>query len=144
MRNITYCVLAVILLTACKNEAPISEYLAIATAEKTYNDKPSKEHATALLDEIGKVIKENKADKTKVLALSTQGLEIAIKPQMNIVCMKMRDADTVFSRLSDLGWKASVTRAQKCLRIVVMPHVTKDVVDEFIPDLEKVCKDLKE
>ena len=72
------------------------------------------------------------------------GLEIAIKPQMNIVCMKMKDADSVFSGLSDIGWKASVTRSPKCLRIVVMPHVTKMVVDEFVPDLEKVCKDLKE
>lgn len=68
------------------------------------------------------------------------GLEIAIPPRMNIVCMKMKDAESVFSGLSDLGWKASVTREPKCLRIVVMPHVTKEVVDEFIPDLKKVCK----
>lgn len=72
------------------------------------------------------------------------GLEIALKPPMNIVCIRMKDPDSVFSGLSKLGWKASVTREPKCLRIVVMPHVTKEVVDEFVPDLEKVCKDLKE
>jgi tyrosine decarboxylase/aspartate 1-decarboxylase len=72
------------------------------------------------------------------------GLEIAIEPKMNIVCMNMRDAESVFSGLSELGWKASVTREPKCLRIVVMPHVTKEVVDDLIPDLEKVCKERKE
>ncbi len=72
------------------------------------------------------------------------GLEIALEPVMNIVCIKMNDPDSVFSELSKLGWKASVTQEPKCLRIVVMPHVTKEVVDELIPDLEKVCKDLRE
>jgi tyrosine decarboxylase/aspartate 1-decarboxylase len=72
------------------------------------------------------------------------GLEVALKPVMNIVCIKMKDPDSVFSELSKLGWKASVTREPKCLRIVVMPHVTKEVVDELIPELEKVCKELKE
>jgi tyrosine decarboxylase/aspartate 1-decarboxylase len=85
-------------------------------------------------------------DTTKYIVKMVEeiGLAIALKPQMNIVCMKMKDADSVFSGLSDMGWKASVTRSPKCLRVVVMPHVTKGVVDEFIPDLEKVCKDLKE
>lgn len=72
------------------------------------------------------------------------GLEIAMEPQLNIVCIKMMDAESVFLGLSKLGWKASVTRSPKCLRIVVMPHVTKKVVGEFIPDLEKVCRELKE
>ncbi|MEE9151505.1 MAG: tyrosine decarboxylase MfnA [Thermoplasmata archaeon] len=72
------------------------------------------------------------------------GLEIAIEPVMNIVCMRMNEPEKVLAHLDELGWKASVTRYPKCLRIVVMPHVTKDVVDEFIPDLERVCRDLKE
>jgi tyrosine decarboxylase/aspartate 1-decarboxylase len=79
-----------------------------------------------------------------VKMVEEMGLEIALKPPMNIVCIRMKDADSVFSGLSKMGWKASVTREPQCLRIVVMPHVTKEVVDEFVPDLKKVCKDLKE
>lgn len=72
------------------------------------------------------------------------GLDIAIEPVMNIVCIRMKEPEKVFAELDKLGWKASVTRYPKCLRIVVMPHVTKKVVDEFAPDLEKVCKIVNE
>jgi tyrosine decarboxylase/aspartate 1-decarboxylase len=72
------------------------------------------------------------------------GLEIAIEPIMNIVCIKMNEPEKVNDELNKLHWKPSLTRHPKCLRIVVMPHVTKKVVDEFIPDLEKICRKLKE
>jgi tyrosine decarboxylase/aspartate 1-decarboxylase len=72
------------------------------------------------------------------------GLTMAMEPKMNILCIKMKDADSVYSDLLNKGWKTSVTRSPKCLRIVVMPHVTKEVIDEFIPDLEKVSRDVKE
>jgi tyrosine decarboxylase/aspartate 1-decarboxylase len=72
------------------------------------------------------------------------GLEIAIEPIMNIVCIKMNEPEKVHDELNKLHWKPSLTRHPKCLRIVVMPHVTKKVVDEFIPDLEKICRKLKE
>jgi tyrosine decarboxylase/aspartate 1-decarboxylase len=72
------------------------------------------------------------------------GLEIAIEPVMNLVCMKMKEPEKVLAELDKLGWKASITRYPKCLRIVVMPHVTKKVVGEFIPDLERICKKLNE
>jgi tyrosine decarboxylase/aspartate 1-decarboxylase len=72
------------------------------------------------------------------------GLEVALKPIMNIVCIKMKDAEKVQSELDKLLWKVSITRDPKCLRIVVMPHVTTKIVDEFLPDLEKVCRFLNE
>lgn len=72
------------------------------------------------------------------------GLAVAIEPRMNIVCISMKEPEKVYTELDKLDWKASLTKEPKCLRIVVMPHVTKDVVDEFIPDLEQVSKNLKE
>jgi tyrosine decarboxylase/aspartate 1-decarboxylase len=72
------------------------------------------------------------------------GLGIPMKPLMNIVCINLKDVQGVFNELVKLDWKASVTRDPQCLRIVVMPHVTKKVVDQFIPDLESVCKELNE
>ena len=71
------------------------------------------------------------------------GLELAIEPVMNIVAIRMSAPERVLEELSKLRWKASLTRVPRCLRVVVMPHVTRKVVDEFIPDLERVCKNLK-
>ncbi len=68
------------------------------------------------------------------------GFEVAQKPIMNIVCIKMNEPRKVQDELSKLNWKVSRTRDPKCIRIVVMPHVTRKVVDEFIPDLEKVSR----
>jgi tyrosine decarboxylase/aspartate 1-decarboxylase len=72
------------------------------------------------------------------------GLELVMEPIMNIIAIKLENPEKVYARLDELGWKASLTRDLKCLRIVVMPHVTKKVVDEFIPDLERACRELKE
>jgi tyrosine decarboxylase/aspartate 1-decarboxylase len=72
------------------------------------------------------------------------GFEVPIEPVMNIVCIKMKEPEQVQVELSKLRWKVSLTREPKCLRIVVMPHVTRKIVDEFLPDLEKVCRKLKE
>jgi tyrosine decarboxylase/aspartate 1-decarboxylase len=68
------------------------------------------------------------------------GLEVAMEPIMNIVCTKMKSPEKVQAELDNMGWKASVTREPRCLRIVVMPHVTNKVVDEFMPHLEQACK----
>jgi tyrosine decarboxylase/aspartate 1-decarboxylase len=68
------------------------------------------------------------------------GLEPIIEPIMPIVCIKMKSPEKVYTSLNDLGWRPSITREPKCLRIVVMPHVTREVIDKFVPDLEKVCR----
>ena len=85
-------------------------------------------------------------DTTKYLVsrVNELGLELAMEPIMNIVAIKMGKPEEVYAGLDELGWKASLTRDPKCLRIVVMPHVTRKVVDEFIPDLERNCRELKE
>lgn len=72
------------------------------------------------------------------------GFEVPIEPVMNIVCIKLKDPERVQKELSKLRWKVSLTREPKCLRIVVMPHVTRKIVDEFLPNLERVCRKLKE
>ncbi|UCF09262.1 MAG: tyrosine decarboxylase MfnA [Thermoplasmata archaeon] len=72
------------------------------------------------------------------------GLEPIMEPIMPIVCIKLKSAEKVYISLNEMGWKPSITREPKCLRIVVMPHVTRAVVDEFIPDLAQVCGKYKE
>ena len=72
------------------------------------------------------------------------GLEPLIEPIMPIVCIKLKSPEKVYSSLNEMGWRPSLTRGPICLRIVVMPHVTPTVIDEFMPDLERVCKAINE
>ncbi len=72
------------------------------------------------------------------------GLELAMEPIMNIVAIKMNAPEKILAELDNLGWKASMTSFPKCLRIIVMPHVTRKVVDEFMPDLERVSREMRE
>ena len=69
------------------------------------------------------------------------GLELIIKPEMNVIGVKIKNLDYVNKKLSDLGWKVNKINRLSCLRIVVMPHLTKKSIDEFIPILKKVCKE---
>jgi tyrosine decarboxylase/aspartate 1-decarboxylase len=46
----------------------------------------------------------------------------------------------VVKKLTDLGWKVNKMDRLSAIRIVLMPHVTKEIIDEFIPDFKKVCK----
>ena len=47
-------------------------------------------------------------------------------------------------KLTDYGWRVNQMERLSAIRIVLMPHVTKDVIDEFIPILRKVCIETKE
>ncbi|MCG2826968.1 MAG: tyrosine decarboxylase MfnA [Thermoplasmatales archaeon] len=72
------------------------------------------------------------------------GLSLPVEPEMNVVCAKVKNPDRIVKELDKKGWKISKTRKPKCIRIVVMPHVTRKVVEDFIPELEKVCRKLGE
>jgi tyrosine decarboxylase/aspartate 1-decarboxylase len=72
------------------------------------------------------------------------GLNIIIKPSMNVIGVKIKNLDKVNEKLSNLGWKVNKIDRISCLRIVIMPHVTKNRIDQFISILKKVCIDLGE
>jgi tyrosine decarboxylase/aspartate 1-decarboxylase len=65
------------------------------------------------------------------------GLGVAVRtPTMNILVF---DGDRdVYAALLERGWQLSTTRNGE-IRIIVMPHVTKTVVENFLRDLEAVC-----
>ena len=68
------------------------------------------------------------------------GLNLAVKPTMNVLGIKLKNPSSVVKRLTDYGWKVNEMRRISCIRIVLMPHVTKKVIDQFIPVLKKTCK----
>jgi len=72
------------------------------------------------------------------------GLDPVVKPTMNVIGIKLKKPDMIAKKLSDRGWKVNIMKRVSSIRIVVMPHVKRNTIDEFIPVLKKVCKDNKE
>ena len=72
------------------------------------------------------------------------GLNLAVKPTMNVLGVKLKNPSKVVKKLAGYKWKVNKMDRLSCIRIVLMPHVTKKTIDDFIPDLEKTCKEVGE
>lgn len=79
-------------------------------------------------------------DMTRYLVSSARamGIEPVIEPVMNVVGFKMNDPPGVRKALLERGWHVSMTREPRALRLIVMPHMTKENLDIFIDDLAAV------
>lgn len=73
--------------------------------------------------------------------INNLGLKLIIEPTMNVLGIKLKNPENVVKKLQNLGWMVNKMDRLSSIRIVIMPHVTKEIIDNFIPDLEKVCKD---
>ncbi len=72
------------------------------------------------------------------------GLKLVTKPILNVVGIKLKNPIRIVNKLSGLGWKVNKMDRLSAIRIVLMPHVTKKIIDDFIPDLKKVCQETGE
>jgi tyrosine decarboxylase/aspartate 1-decarboxylase len=68
------------------------------------------------------------------------GIYPVIEPVMNVVTLRLPEAavDRVAKALGDRGWRVSVTRRPKALRLVIMPHTDEETVKQFLEDLDDV------
>ncbi|MFB8245638.1 tyrosine decarboxylase MfnA [Streptomyces sp. NPDC055952] len=74
--------------------------------------------------------------------LRAAGHELFTAPQLNIVVVTMPDAARISQLLEARGWIVSTSkRFGETLRLVVTRHVTPKTVDEFLPELERACRD---
>ncbi len=64
------------------------------------------------------------------------GFEPVIKPIMNVVAFKTDRAEKIRKEMDKMGWKISTVRRPKAIRMVVMPYVTRKVIDEFTEALD--------
>jgi len=75
-------------------------------------------------------------------------LELVIKePEINFIAIKLSKNQKKFKNIEELqrelerrNFLASVDKETSSLRIVIMPHITKDVIDSFIAALESIFK----
>jgi len=72
------------------------------------------------------------------------GLELVTKPVLNVLGIRLKNPQKVVNKLTKLGWKVNKMERLSAIRIVTMPHVTKKIIDDFIPDLKKVCQETGE
>ncbi len=72
------------------------------------------------------------------------GLNLVAEPTINVIAIKLKNPAKVVNLLTKQGYKINKMDRFSAARIVVMPHVTKQVIDKFIPIFEKTCKDAGE
>jgi len=63
-----------------------------------------------------------------------------VKPVLNVVAIKVRDAIGISKKLKRMGWMVGFDEENGVIRVVLMPHVKKKFIEEFVKDLKKVVK----
>ncbi|WP_172381210.1 tyrosine decarboxylase MfnA [Streptomyces sp. MNP-20] len=77
-----------------------------------------------------------------VAGLRAAGYTLFIEPELNIVVVRMPNASKISERLESWGWIVSTSkRFVETLRLVVARHVTREMVDAFIPVLDRARKE---
>jgi tyrosine decarboxylase/aspartate 1-decarboxylase len=72
------------------------------------------------------------------------GLDLITEPTMNVLGVKLKRLSEVVEKLKEKGWRVNMIERLSCIRIVIMPQISKKVIDEFIPTLKKICKEVGE
>ena len=85
-------------------------------------------------------------ENTKYLAgrIKELGLQLVLEPVMNVVGIDLKDPKKIQHELAKQNWFVSIGRFPSCLRLVIMPHVTRNALDEFLPVFESTCRALGE
>ncbi|RLI79030.1 tyrosine decarboxylase MfnA [Archaeoglobales archaeon] len=100
--------------------------------------------AYAVLKTLGfegmKKIVEECLKNTKIMVeeMEALGFEAVIEPIMNVVCFKTDKAEEFKEELYKMDWVISTIREPKAIRFVIMPHVSEEVIKNFISDFRKI------
>ena len=74
--------------------------------------------------------------------LKRRGFELVTEPDLNVMGIKVDDPGIV-KKLEGIGWRISMNQKPKSLRIIIMPHINKENIREFIDDLERIANEIK-
>ncbi|HVL49127.1 MAG TPA: tyrosine decarboxylase MfnA [Candidatus Thermoplasmatota archaeon] len=77
-----------------------------------------------------------------VRRLAERDLAIARAPETPIVVVPVADPVAVRARLRERGWYVNLAPLTRGVKIVCMPHVTREAVDAFVPDLADVVREV--
>ncbi|AKG92182.1 tyrosine decarboxylase MnfA [Geoglobus ahangari] len=79
---------------------------------------------------------------TRILVEEMEGIgfEPVIRPIMNVVSFHAENAEKIKDELYRRRWVISTIRVPKAVRMVIMPHVTEEIIKEFISELRQVVR----
>jgi len=72
--------------------------------------------------------------------LKKTGFTLITDPPLNILGIQVTNPYQVSQKLKKKGWSISYNAQLHCLRLVIMPHIKKRLIDQFITDLQEVTK----
>ena len=72
------------------------------------------------------------------------GLSLVMKPTMNVLGVQLKKPKQIVKKLSEQGWRVNKVERLSCIRLVLMPQITKQIIDQFIPDIKKTCEEVGE
>jgi tyrosine decarboxylase / aspartate 1-decarboxylase len=79
---------------------------------------------------------------TSILAEGVEkaGFNLVTQPELNIVAFNSSEipADEIARRLEDKGWAISLSSYPRAIRIIVMPHLKLEHIEDFIDDLNQI------
>lgn len=76
--------------------------------------------------------------------LEELGLSLVTNPTMNVIGVRLTNPGKIVKKLSQYGWRVNKVERLSCIRLVLMPQITKKIIDEFMPVLKKTCDEVGE
>jgi tyrosine decarboxylase/aspartate 1-decarboxylase len=104
--------------------------------------------AFAVLHTLGfegmKEIVEKCLENTNLLVdeMRNLGFEPVIEPIMNVVSFETDKAERIKDELMKRKWVISTIRRPRAIRFVIMPHVTEEVIVNFLAEFRRVISSL--
>lgn len=65
-------------------------------------------------------------------------MELVVEPVMNVIGIKVKNPRKIARKMEKKRWKLSFDEQIGCLRIVIMPHVSKEAMRKFVDDLRLI------
>jgi len=76
--------------------------------------------------------------------IKDMGLPLVTDPMLNVIGVRLKHVHEVSDALTREGWKINRMAHLSSIRIVLMPQITQQHIDEFLPVLEQCCKEVGE
>jgi len=72
------------------------------------------------------------------LRLRAAGFTLVSEPELTVLAVRVEEPQHVAATLADRGWMVGVNERDGAIRLVMMPHVKKTLIDDFVSDLTTV------
>jgi len=71
--------------------------------------------------------------------LDDNGIEY-VEPELNLIAIKVDDVDSMVKKLAAFGWFVGRDEESGIIRVVLMPHVSREMINKFVEDLKRVIR----